>query len=245
MVSLSLEAELLQEARLEVGLLAREVGDLLLLEGCLELGYLCGNQPVRRVHPASRRWRGGRRDDSARTRRKILIHTVGTVIFSMASFVSGFFLDAEEGLAGAGAGAGSATGEGAASGAGAGSKTGSSATGAGAGTGSGSLGGSASAAALASASCLRGLRSTVGASPVGSLHWWSLRLGRCGLIGFLLGLRFSERLCKHKTVSRVNMMTCQQHGAGLSSGPPPLASCAPRPRPVVEINPCSGRCTTI
>ena len=75
MVSLSLEAELLQEARLEVGLLAREVGDLLLLEGCLELGYLCGNQPVRRVHPASRRWRGGRRDDSARTCRKILIST--------------------------------------------------------------------------------------------------------------------------------------------------------------------------
>ena len=39
---------------------------------------LCGNQPVRRVHAieqASRRWRGGRRDDSARTRRKILIST--------------------------------------------------------------------------------------------------------------------------------------------------------------------------
>ena len=50
--------------------------------------YLCGNQPVRRVHwfhravrnrhrhaieQASRRWRGGRRDDSARTRRKTLI----------------------------------------------------------------------------------------------------------------------------------------------------------------------------
>ena len=67
----------------------------------------CGNQPVRRVHPtshfsamacprwlgravgnrhrhaveqASRRWRGGRRDDSARTRRKLLISTqVGTI----------------------------------------------------------------------------------------------------------------------------------------------------------------------
>ena len=56
---------------------------------------LCGNQPVRRVHDdaavlarsrvrnrhrhaieqGSRRWRGGRRDDSARTRRKILIST--------------------------------------------------------------------------------------------------------------------------------------------------------------------------
>ena len=46
--------------------------------------YLCGNQPVRHLHgravrnryrhaieQASRRWRGGRRDDSARTRRKI------------------------------------------------------------------------------------------------------------------------------------------------------------------------------
>ena len=34
---------------------------------------LCGNQPVCRVliEQASRRWRGGRRDDSARTRRKI------------------------------------------------------------------------------------------------------------------------------------------------------------------------------
>ena len=41
-------------------------------------GALCGNQPVRRVHAieqASRRWRGGGRDDSARTRRKILIST--------------------------------------------------------------------------------------------------------------------------------------------------------------------------
>ena len=40
---------------------------------------LCGNQPVCRVlrhrQQASRRWRGGRRDDSARTRRKILIST--------------------------------------------------------------------------------------------------------------------------------------------------------------------------
>ena len=45
--------------------------------------------------------------------------SLGTVIFSMASFVRGFFLEAEEGLAG-GAGAGSAaTGAGAASGAGA------------------------------------------------------------------------------------------------------------------------------
>ena len=33
---------------------------------------LCGNQPVGRVH---HRWRGGRCDDSARTRRKILIST--------------------------------------------------------------------------------------------------------------------------------------------------------------------------
>ena len=35
---------------------------------------LCGNQPVCRLHAieqASRRWRAGRRDDSARTRRKI------------------------------------------------------------------------------------------------------------------------------------------------------------------------------
>ena len=54
--------------------------------------HLCGNQPVCRVLPcwlrravrnrqrhaieqASRRWRGGRRDDAARTRRKILIST--------------------------------------------------------------------------------------------------------------------------------------------------------------------------
>ena len=39
--------------------------------------HLCGNQPVRRVRieQASRRWRGGRPDDSARTRRKILIFT--------------------------------------------------------------------------------------------------------------------------------------------------------------------------
>ena len=46
---------------------ARETGDL-----------LCGNQPVCRVHAieqASRRWRRGLRDDSARTRRKILIST--------------------------------------------------------------------------------------------------------------------------------------------------------------------------
>merc|ERR1711938_455573 len=46
---------------------ARETGDL-----------LRGNQPVCRVHAieqASRRWRGGRRGDSARTRRKILIST--------------------------------------------------------------------------------------------------------------------------------------------------------------------------
>ena len=70
--------------------------------------------------------------------------SLGTVIFSMASFVRGFFLDAEEGLAGAGSAATGAA-SGAASGAGAGSKTGSSATGAGAGTGSGSLGGSAAA----------------------------------------------------------------------------------------------------
>ena len=33
---------------------------------------LCGNQPVGRVH---HRWRGGLRDDSARTRRNILIST--------------------------------------------------------------------------------------------------------------------------------------------------------------------------
>ena len=54
-----------------------------LAEKCTEL---CGNQPVCRVQPvrnrhrhaieqASRRWRGGRRDDSARTRRKLLIST--------------------------------------------------------------------------------------------------------------------------------------------------------------------------
>ena len=49
---------------------ARETGDL-----------LCGKQPVRRVRhchaieQAARRWRGGLRDDSARTRRKILIST--------------------------------------------------------------------------------------------------------------------------------------------------------------------------
>jgi len=47
-----------------------------------ERADLCGNQPVRRVRrhrhaieQASRRWRGGRRDDSARTRRKIFIST--------------------------------------------------------------------------------------------------------------------------------------------------------------------------
>ena len=33
------------------------------------------SEPVRAVEQASRRWRGGRRDDSARTRRKILIST--------------------------------------------------------------------------------------------------------------------------------------------------------------------------
>ena len=59
---------------------------------CAPRRRLCGNQPVCRVRPtwlgraarnrhrhtieqASRRWRGGRRDDSARTRRKILIST--------------------------------------------------------------------------------------------------------------------------------------------------------------------------
>ena len=39
---------------------------------------LCGNQPVRRVHAieqASRRWRGGGCEDSARTRRKLDFHT--------------------------------------------------------------------------------------------------------------------------------------------------------------------------
>ena len=65
-------------------------------DGVTRLGQiLCGNQPVRRVtmtlpswlgraarnrhrhaiEQASRRWRGGRRGDPARTRRKILIST--------------------------------------------------------------------------------------------------------------------------------------------------------------------------
>ena len=41
---------------------------------------LCGNQPVR-IEQASRRWRGGRRGDSGRTRRKILISTQVGVCF--------------------------------------------------------------------------------------------------------------------------------------------------------------------
>ena len=41
---------------------------LQLLKSACVCKDLCGNQP-------SRRWRGGRRDDSARTRRKILIST--------------------------------------------------------------------------------------------------------------------------------------------------------------------------
>ncbi len=55
-------------------------------DGVTRLGHiLCGNQPVRRVYSrnrhrhaieqAWRRWRGGRRGDPARTRRKILIST--------------------------------------------------------------------------------------------------------------------------------------------------------------------------
>ena len=47
---------------------------------------LCRNQPVRRVHAieqASRRWRGGRRGDSARTRRNILISTQYLTTFGM------------------------------------------------------------------------------------------------------------------------------------------------------------------
>ena len=57
---------------------------------------LCGNQPVSGVH-ASRRWRGGRPDDSARTRRKILISTQARVSSFLAclrkarSSVSCFF----------------------------------------------------------------------------------------------------------------------------------------------------------
>ena len=43
-------------------------------------GYLCGNQPVRRVL----RWRGGRRDDSARTRREILTTQTVTVGYAGA-----------------------------------------------------------------------------------------------------------------------------------------------------------------
>ena len=40
------------------------------------LARSCGEEPASpRLEPASRRWRGGRRDDSARTRRKILIST--------------------------------------------------------------------------------------------------------------------------------------------------------------------------
>ena len=35
----------------------------------------CRNRHRHAIEPASRRWRGGRRDDSARTRRKILIFT--------------------------------------------------------------------------------------------------------------------------------------------------------------------------
>ena len=72
---------------------------IILLKTPYSIGFvLCGNQPVCRVHfsamtrpswlgravrnrhrhaieQAPRRWRGGRRDDSARTRRKILIST--------------------------------------------------------------------------------------------------------------------------------------------------------------------------
>ena len=76
-------------------------------------GDLCENQPVRRVHSsrshsaattrprwlrraarnrhrhaieqASRRWRGGRRDDSARTRRKILISTQTATLASFSA----------------------------------------------------------------------------------------------------------------------------------------------------------------
>ena len=69
-----------------VGFQMRDDGDLL-IQWQDDRHRLCGNQPVRRVHgavrnphrhaieQASRRWRGGRRGDSARTRRKILIST--------------------------------------------------------------------------------------------------------------------------------------------------------------------------
>ena len=47
------------------------------------LGRAVGNRHRHAIEQASRRWRGGRRDDSARTRRKILISTqVGAADFS-------------------------------------------------------------------------------------------------------------------------------------------------------------------
>ena len=42
------------------------------------LGRAVGNEHHHAIEQASRRWRGGRRDDSARTRRKILISTQAT-----------------------------------------------------------------------------------------------------------------------------------------------------------------------
>ena len=74
-------AQVLLQARERKHVRVHEIGD-----------HLCGNQPVRwvpwlsraarnrhrhAIEQASRRWRGGRRDDSARTRRKILISTQG------------------------------------------------------------------------------------------------------------------------------------------------------------------------
>ena len=65
---------------------ARETGDL-----------LCGNQPVCRVHAieqASRRWRGGRRDDSAQGRQDILIYAqaMSDWLMTFISVVSLVFL---------------------------------------------------------------------------------------------------------------------------------------------------------
>ena len=45
------------------------------------LGRAARNRHRHAIEQASRRWRGGRRDDSARTRRKILIPTQATLFF--------------------------------------------------------------------------------------------------------------------------------------------------------------------
>ena len=45
------------------------------------LGRAARNWYRHAIEQASRRWRGGRRDDSARTRRKILISTQVTIIY--------------------------------------------------------------------------------------------------------------------------------------------------------------------